>query len=831
MIEYFQTIIFRLGLSRSPRTWARQPNAIRLVIVFSVFGAWHSRSLSASQPVLSPAKRFDSAIAEGKKQSDAGLFSAALAAFGRAERIAREANDADRQAIALIWSGNCEIHLFQYRAAVESFAAAQQLATQINDRVHAGIAALNTAIVYNELGDFALAERKQRQAIQYLQGGARKDALARAWLDYGSIQMEEGQITEGKRSFDQAIAGARSANLPAIEALAWDERGTLLLGSNISGAEQALNKGYSLREGLHDKDTLAMSLEHRAELELKKSEYALALKDLDEAFSSGGPLFKAARQYYLIHLRAQILLGLGRKAEALTEFRRAVDSATTWRESAMPGDASSTQTVAYLHDIYQDYAELAAEMALDRHNQNLSRQALEALAENRAASLREQLTVAFSRNSALPPRYYELLSQLQATQARVTLEGNTTQDRAKLQDIRLELYNFEDQIGLRNENINSRKEKNSLQNSLRGIQLRLGPNEALLSFCLGKGKSFLWAVTGNDVNLYQLPATEEIAAEAKTFANAAEHGQNFNPAALCLSRTLFGKLPPAIWQKRDWLLTLDGALLNGVPFAALPDLTASGQALIANHTLRSLPSELLLLSPENVTPQNRFLGIADPIYNLADSRRAQNVSFVPAANGRSTTALARLAGSDREVKTAAKQSGLSDVELLTGGQATTESLRTALAKTPEVLHFAVHIVSPDGQPGEAALALSLTKDNIPELLTREAVATYRVPGSLVVLSACYSQQGRTLPSVGLIGLSRAWLLAGAEAVIVSAWPTADDSGSFFSSFYSHLQTMKAGSLSSRAATALQQAQLDMQRSNGYRSSPSFWAAYSIVSKE
>ena len=169
--------------------------------------------------------------------------------------------------------------------------------------------------------------------------------------------------------------------------------------------------------------------------------------------------------------------------------------------------------------------------------------------------------------------------------------------------------------------------------------------------------------------------------------------------------------------------------------------------------------------------------------------------------------------------------------ILSGPSATEAALRHALAETPEFLHFAVHVVSPPGKPQEAALALSLTSDNLPELLTRESIAGYRVPGSLVILSGCASGQGEALPSAGLIGLSRAWLLAGATAVVVSAWPIPDDSGEFFSAFYRHLQNSVSGPLAQRAATALQEAQLDMQHSSGYRTSPSFWAAYSILSKE
>jgi len=122
---------------------------------------------------------------------------------------------------------------------------------------------------------------------------------------------------------------------------------------------------------------------------------------------------------------------------------------------------------------------------------------------------------------------------------------------------------------------------------------------------------------------------------------------------------------------------------------------------------------------------------------------------------------------------------------------------------------------------------------MPELLTKEGISALRVPGTLVVLSGCASQQGENLPSAGLIGLSRAWLLAGASAVIVSAWPTPDDSGKFFSTFYSHFQAQNSActNLAQRAAIALQETQLEMQRSAGYRSSPSFWAAYSLISKE
>ncbi|HZS53350.1 MAG TPA: CHAT domain-containing protein, partial [Bryobacteraceae bacterium] len=198
---------------------------------------------------------------------------------------------------------------------------------------------------------------------------------------------------------------------------------------------------------------------------------------------------------------------------------------------------------------------------------------------------------------------------------------------------------------------------------------------------------------------------------------------------------------------------------------------------------------------------------------------------------KSASALGRLPGSQREIRAAAHSSGMSQNELLIGPDANLASLTASLSQHPAIIHFAVHVVSPPGHPEQAALALSLGRDNVPELLTRENIASLRVPGSLVVLSGCSSGQGQPVPSAGLIGLSRAWLLAGAGAVVVSNWPTPDDSGQFFTSFYAYLAEAGSGSLAKRTASALQKAQLQMQQHGGYAGAPAFWAAYSVLSKE
>lgn len=794
----------------------------------------HLGLLAAAQSRPDPAavKQVDAAIAEGKKLRSTGDFAQAIKKFTAAAQLAHDAGDQSRESLSLRETGLCHLSLFQYREALHLVQTARTLALEAKDNTESGAAAVLLCSIYRLLGDFDLSETQLEYAIRELAYTPKKDYLVKALLNQGSLYTRQGRYSEAVSSGNRAIAVAQQAHLPILEGMSWDFTGVvLLLEGKFPDAEQALAKAVAIQTSINDTDHLAVTHEHLAELELKKGNYDAALKFIDQAFAAPSPSFKVNAQYYPVHVRAQILRGLGRTSDALLEFRHAVNLATEWRCGALPGDVTGTLTVAQLHEVYQDYAELAATLALRNHDSALARAGLEALAENRAASLREQLTLSLDKNLRLPAEYFELVSALQKEQANVTLGEKPHEHEAKLREIRLQLDDLDNKIGLKLVDNSPRLERKPDKNSLRSIQSRLGASEVLLSFSLGTDKSFVWVVTGDDVNLYQLPDQNAIGTEARAFAAAERAGQDASAPGRALSNTLFGQVRPAVWRKRDWLITADGALLDGIPFSALPALsTSNGAPLSAARSLRLLPSELLLLQPAAVSPAPVFVGIADPIYNLADPRRGQTLTLQRATHTSTAINLARLAGGAREVRAAARLSGIADVELLTGTRASGEALRQAVMSRPAVLHFAVHVVSPASRPQEAALALSLTGEGMPELLTPEVIASYHVPGSLVIMSGCDSEQGKTVPSAGLLGLSRAWLLAGAAAVMVSAWPTPDDSGQFFSAFYTHMQE-HSGSIVKRASAALQQAQLDMQRGGGYRSAPSFWAAYSIISKE
>jgi CHAT domain-containing protein len=95
----------------------------------------------------------------------------------------------------------------------------------------------------------------------------------------------------------------------------------------------------------------------------------------------------------------------------------------------------------------------------------------------------------------------------------------------------------------------------------------------------------------------------------------------------------------------------------------------------------------------------------------------------------------------------------------------------------------------------------------------------------VVLSACETGLGKEIHGEGIVGLTRAFLYAGAAAVVVSLWKVADAStAELMVRFHQHLRDP----LRSRSG-ALRRAQLDLIESGAF-AHPYYWAPFVLVGK-
>ena len=95
------------------------------------------------------------------------------------------------------------------------------------------------------------------------------------------------------------------------------------------------------------------------------------------------------------------------------------------------------------------------------------------------------------------------------------------------------------------------------------------------------------------------------------------------------------------------------------------------------------------------------------------------------------------------------------------------------------------------------------------------------PRGLVVLSACETVVGRLYQGEGLLGLSRAFLAAGARAVVATHWPVGAASAELMTRFHGGLARAASPS------AALREAKLVLRR-NPATAHPFYWAGYVLM---
>jgi CHAT domain-containing protein len=280
---------------------------------------------------------------------------------------------------------------------------------------------------------------------------------------------------------------------------------------------------------------------------------------------------------------------------------------------------------------------------------------------------------------------------------------------------------------------------------------------------------------------------------------------------------LFGQLGQDAAGKSSWLLSLEGTLFE-VPFAALVTEQKGGKVsyLVSKHSVQTIPGALLLSTrPEAGT--GGFLGVGDPIYNVADPRwgvRARLAVPVEEQYG-------RLVGSASELKTSSANWGSPSTVLLEGASARRDIFLGELGITPSVIHLATHVVFPPGGKEQMEIAFGLGPGGRAEFLTTTDIASLRIPGAFVAMTGCGTAMGEVRRGAGLIGLTRAWQMAGASAVLATTWGVRDSNGEILASFYKHL---RHGS----PAEALRLSQMEMIDSGTWRAAPSYWAPYQIT---
>ena len=497
--------------------------------------------------------------------------------------------------------------------------------------------------------------------------------------------------------------------------------------------------------------------------------------------------------------------------------------------------------------MYDAALENAAHLYLDLH-QDVALDAWLEAEEWRASSLRSALAEGQGWRARVGPEYWGVLAQYRAFDAS-SLRHPSSEGARRLEHLRVRLDELESFAGVLPK-VTVRPESFRLINTLNPYRNSLRRGQTLISFQLGERVSHRWILGRSGLSWTRLPPRAEIADLGRRFRNSVESGSSSaKELGLQLGSMLFSDLNGDAEQARFWILVLDDALFQ-VPFPALLRSGPNGvdRYLIEQHSLASVPGAWSLTARPAEEWKGDFVGVADAVYNSADPRWARVASRESnrpdsavrlLLTGRTTAEtpsaqLPRLPATLQEVRASASawNSGRLPV-ILTGPGANLRGLNAALNRRPAIVHFSAHVIPNPNALDRAYIALSLAADGVPELLSTNDVVHLKTDGALVVLSGCHSAVGLPVNGSGLIGLERAWLMSGAAAVVASLWPTPDDNGLIFESFYRELRRVagRAGpSGVQSAAEALGQAQLEMLRTNSWRAIPKYWATYQITGR-
>lgn len=775
-----------------------------------------------------------------------GRLPEAIEIYDRGYREAVARNDSAAAARFLVSRGGCELLLLRYRAALTSLNGARDIFLELGDSANAAATYADTSSVYLQIFDINSALQAAESALALTAPDAPPSYRAAILGQIASIHASAGDHRRAIEYFGQAIAAANDA---ATEAAQTERLGVEFQAlGDLPRAESALDEAFRLRL-LSKSQEIYFSYYSLAGLKLAQGETHMAARLIDRAiqtFQVGGARLPEYRVFYL---RGQIRLANGNPQAALADFRRSLHLISQWRREVLPADAYRNTSTISLQQIYDSVIETTARLYVENHEQQYLDASWVASEANRAASLRETIAAEQSWRQRLPIHYWENLAQLRAVQSeRLYSNASASPDarrrsELKVQRITTALAAMESDAHLNLNNEVDLSEKNLTRISLSHFRKVLGKCRTLISFHLSPVRSYRWVITNRRAELKELPGAKYITDLAHRYRSAIVDG---DASADVLGRELYSVLFGGIDDERrpgTWLVALEGPLFE-VPMSALvADERPKRTYLIQRHALQIVPGAWAVEDKRAGEIGSGFLGIGDAIYNTADSRwhgdrgstgrPSAAFAFLRAGELDSTEALPRLPGSHQELDTCARQWGQSSSTLLEGAAANWQNLQKALQPRTGAIHIAAHFLrsSITGDPNFLALSLSTgARGSKPELVSAADISTLRAPDALVVLSGCASSTGTALPGAGLMSLGRAWLAAGASAVVGTLWPAPDDNGTIFASFYFYLG--RAGSTSERLAPAeaLRRAQLDMLRSRTWRSEPRFWASYQLTGR-
>jgi CHAT domain-containing protein len=712
--------------------------------------------------------------------------------------------------------GLAHAHLHQFNEATQEFARAQALCS-VKDERECGELLRARAGLAVELGQFQAAYQL------YLQSLSSARRFKQSW-DESAALMNLGAVSLREERFDEAIDWLRAATRIAVGLDARDilvntagnlgwayyrlgdlekalnlyedaERRAVVLGDD----DDAITWLTTLGNVYQDSHDLARAFEsYRQALDLakrinNKEEIVNSLEDLAHVSIEAGKLDEAATYIQqldpLLRENANrldmldVMLAQGRIAAAR---RNDPQAETIFRTVEQDPASQVTMRLGAEHELarlfeaegHSDYAE------------GMYAEALKTFESERAQLKDEDSKLPFLGNAT---RIYDDYIHLLVKQGK-TNEALAFADQSRARTLAQGL-------GLETNNSSFKMA------TLHPGEIAQKAGATLLFYWLGEKQSYLWAISPTKTTLFSLPAQSEITPIVERYRKALlepnDALESSNEDGVALYRILVAPARNLIRADLPVVILSDGTL-SELNFETLIVSGPKPHYWIEDATLISAPSLYMLASAKPFrSTDHKLLLLGDAVSPNPDYPELPMAAF--------------------EMRQIQKHFAAEDQTVLARQMANSEAYLASAPQQFSYIHFVAHGVASRTDPLDSAIILSPTtaaEDSF-KLYAREIIQ-HPIHARLVTISACYGSGTRSYAGEGLVGLSWAFLRAGAHNVIGALWEVSDDSTPrLMSTLYQGLEDGMPPS------AALRKAKLTLLNSTGSYRKPFYWAPFQI----
>lgn len=804
----------------------------------------------------------------GEVEKGGGQFQEALGLY-------RTAGDRSGEALSLTALGLLRSLKLDEETAIKLHREAMSIFRTIGDRQSEAITLNGVGQAYQNLRENDLALENYGQALRlFLSGGSIYFASATLYQMAG-VYRAKGDDERALNYYERCARLSREAKVKRTEANAMNEIASVFASRGerrrALGQYQKIERFYS---AVGDSRGQALALDNMGDFFLSSGDPGQALACYRRALELSRRAGDHGTEVLTLYNIARAARDAGDIEAALSTVGMSIDLVESLRSNiASPDFRSSYFSGVRRH--YELQAQLLMELERRHPGHGYAAEAL-AVSENaRARSLLELLGEADTdvRQGADPHdlarvREVERLLRAQA-QYQLELKGGSHSaeevEEAAREAEQLRGEYEELQARIREPGMRRASLTQSRVLSLKEIQAELGDGDILLEYMLGGEKSYLWAVTRDSMNGYELPpravleksaldlykslvARQGVAGQpADAYEERVEASdRDYEMRARELSSQLLGPVAGQLGDRR--LLVVAEGALQYIPFDALPAPDAGNSdedVLVSRHEVVSLPSFSTLAAVRGERVRTAMSGegvavLADPIFDSHDERlsgdetarekgNAQELEddLTPRAvkdfDGLRGGDLTRLAHTSEEADAiiSAAPSGAGTVAK--GFDASRETATSPLIARSQVVHFATHGLINSEHPELSGIVLSLfnrrggREDGFLDL---QDIYGLKLSADLVVLSACETGLGKDVKGEGLLGLTRGFMYAGSRSVVASLWKVDDRAtAELMRRFY---ESMFRDGLPPSAALKAAKESLRQQKR---WSAPYFWAAF------